>query len=118
MGLDKIRNKTFIGEDLHLNRYYQFVDREGNVRRDVDYFIREPNPRSIPSIWNRWLAFRVDEPPTYEEVLKEDQRQRSIKEKAKVFEEEDLKLRVQEMEYKKQQQQENLDNRNIVPKQY
>ncbi|KAF2074515.1 hypothetical protein CYY_004183 [Polysphondylium violaceum] len=92
-----LRSRKFVGIDQHYNRYYKFhVD--GKEKRAVEYFSlsKYGEPRQVPSLWNRWLSWRVDQPPTIEEVLLEEQRQKSIKLKAKELEEQDAKLRLQE----------------------
>jgi len=92
-----LRGKQFVGIDQHYNRYYRFMV-DGKEKRAVEYFSlsKYGEPRSVPALWNRWLSWRVDQPPTIEDVLLDEQRQKSVKLKAKELEEQDAKLRLQE----------------------
>ncbi|EFA80162.1 hypothetical protein PPL_06984 [Heterostelium album PN500] len=91
-----LRSKELVGQDKLSNRYYKHYF-EGKEKRTIEFYDGVPNPRIIPVQWSSWLGFRRDDAPSILELEQEEYRQEAIKVKSKKLEEEDKKLRLQEI---------------------
>ncbi|XP_060788283.1 NADH dehydrogenase [ubiquinone] 1 alpha subcomplex assembly factor 2 [Neoarius graeffei] len=97
--------KEHVGTDHLGNKYYYIPEQKtwtGRVVR-ARRFVEASNPTefeylegSIPSEWDAWIRGRRKDPPTVEELLKNEHYREQIKIKAQEAEEKDRELQARE----------------------
>ncbi|MCI4380656.1 hypothetical protein PGIGA_G00242630 [Pangasianodon gigas] len=97
--------KEHVGTDHLGNKYYYIPEQKtwtGRVVR-ARRFVEASNPTefeylegSIPSEWDAWIRGRRKDPPTIEELLKNERYREQIKIKAQEAEEKDRELQARE----------------------
>ncbi|XP_029295347.1 NADH dehydrogenase [ubiquinone] 1 alpha subcomplex assembly factor 2 [Cottoperca gobio] len=99
--------RDHIGTDALGNTYYSIPKQKTWTGRLVRArrMVVAANPKeheylegSIPTEWDAWIRGRRKEPPSIEELLKNDSYRENIKSKAKEVEEKDLALQEKEYE--------------------
>ncbi|XP_072537620.1 NADH dehydrogenase [ubiquinone] 1 alpha subcomplex assembly factor 2 [Salminus brasiliensis] len=99
--------KEHVGTDPFGNKYYYIPEQKtwsGRVVR-ARRFVEAASPSefqymegNIPTEWDAWIRHRRKDPPTIEELLKNERYREQIKSKALEFEERDLALQAKEYE--------------------
>ncbi|MCJ8734779.1 hypothetical protein PDJAM_G00239320 [Pangasius djambal] len=97
--------KEHVGTDHLGNKYYYIPEQKtwtGRVVR-ARRFVEASNPTefeylegSVPSEWDAWIRGRRKDPPTVEELLKNERYREQIKIKAQEAEEKDSELQARE----------------------
>ncbi|CAJ1068992.1 NADH dehydrogenase 1 alpha subcomplex assembly factor 2 [Labrus bergylta] [Xyrichtys novacula] len=99
--------RDHVGTDHFGNKYYIIPEQKTWTGRLVraKRIIEAANPAefeytvgSIPTEWDAWIRGRRKEPPSIEELLKNESYRKQIKLKAKEVEEKDLALQAKEYE--------------------
>ncbi|KAM6943784.1 NADH dehydrogenase [ubiquinone] 1 alpha subcomplex assembly factor 2 [Lycodopsis pacificus] len=99
--------REHVGTDTSGNNYYVIPKQKTWTGRLVraKRMVEAANPTeyeyiegSIPMEWDAWIRGRRKEPPSAEELLKNESYRENIKLKAKAVEEKDLALQAQEYE--------------------
>ncbi|XP_063042285.1 NADH dehydrogenase [ubiquinone] 1 alpha subcomplex assembly factor 2 [Engraulis encrasicolus] len=99
--------KELVGTDHLGNKYYIIPEQKTWTGRVVGAkrLVVASNPNefeylegNIPSEWDAWIRGRRKEPPTFEELLKNERYREHIKEKAREVDERDLALQAKEYE--------------------
>lgn len=99
--------REHVGTDLLGNKYYIIPEQKTWTGRSVraKRMVVAANPTeyeymegSIPSEWDAWIRGRRKEPPSIEELLKNQQYREQIKLKAREVEERDVVLQAKEYE--------------------
>lgn len=85
------RARRLVGTDLQGNKYYETIREGRKPRREMISKIKpdEYTPNLIPIEWEAWIRGKRDEPPTHEELLAEQNRIKTVKERARQLEEKD-----------------------------
>eukprot|EP01111_Echinosteliopsis_oligospora_P015358 TRINITY_DN6058_c0_g1_i1.p1 TRINITY_DN6058_c0_g1~~TRINITY_DN6058_c0_g1_i1.p1 ORF type:complete len:163 (-),score=66.22 TRINITY_DN6058_c0_g1_i1:21-509(-) len=101
--LSGIKHKTYVGVDIHNNKFFTFLSEEGQWRRMVEYNDggRNRDPGNIEGVWNMWLTYRRDSPPSDDELQKTRDHRKLIQARAKQVDLADKKLRLQEQAEKR-----------------
>lgn len=116
------RTRRLVGTDLQGNQYYETIRDGKKPRREMITKLKpdEYTPDLIPLEWEAWIRGKRDDPPTHEELLAEQQRIKTLKERAKQVEEKDRQQQALERKVPQIAAQvghaaaplyENLDNR-------
>ena len=86
-----VRTRRLVGTDLQGNKYYETI-REGNKpKREMITKIKhmQYTPDMMPIEWEAWIRGKRDDPPTHEELLAQQRRIETVKERARQVEEKD-----------------------------
>lgn len=85
------KTRRLVGTDLHGNQYYETIRNGAKPRREMITKLKpsEYTPDLIPIEWEAWIRGKRDNPPTHEELLAEQNRIKTLKERAKQVEEKD-----------------------------
>lgn len=86
-----IRTRRLVGTDLYGNKYYETI-REGKKPKremisNVEHMLYTPD--MMPIEWESWIRGKRNDPPTHDELLAQQKRIATIKERAKQLEEKD-----------------------------
>lgn len=87
--------EKYVGIDKLGNKYYTYQENT-EIKRKV-IFKEDVSSSNIPSLWRLWLYYKRDHPPSQDELLKDEERLRILREKVAELEESDRKLRLQEI---------------------
>lgn len=99
--------RVHVGTDHLGNKYYSIPEHKslaGKLVRAKRMVVaanlseHEYIEGSIPTEWDAWIRGRRKEPPSIEELLKNESQREQLKVKARVVEEKDLALRAKEYE--------------------
>lgn len=99
--------RVHVGTDHLGNKYYSIPEHKsltGKLVRAKRMVVaanlseHEYIEGSIPTEWDAWIRGRRKEPPSIEELLKNESQREELKVKARVVEEKDLALRTKEYE--------------------
>jgi NADH:ubiquinone oxidoreductase subunit len=97
----RVSSKTLVGADKEGNKFFTYEDPNDQnrpLKRMVEYREREyPNPRSLHPLWSLWLGYRLKRAPSEKEVELYNEEQRQLKVRIRDIEEQDAKLRLEEM---------------------
>lgn len=85
------KTRRLVGTDLHGNQYYETLRDGKKPRREMITKLKpsEYTPDLIPIEWEAWIRGKRDNPPTHEEMLAEQNRIKTLKERVKQVEEKD-----------------------------
>jgi len=93
-----VPGKKLVGTDVRGNTYYITKEHADDIpRRVVDYVDEFPDSNNIPRLWYSWLRHTIQHPPTEKECLADLQEIEDMKEKVRLINLKDEKLRMQEM---------------------
>lgn len=83
--------QRLVGTDLHGNQYYETIREGRKPKREMITKIKhvEYTPDLIPIEWEAWIRGKREDPPTHEELLSEQKRVKTLKERARQVEEKD-----------------------------
>ena len=92
------RTRRLVGTDLHGNEYYETIRQGKKPKREMITKIEhmEYTPGLIPIEWEAWIRGKRELPPTHEELIAEQRRVKTLKERARQVEEKDRKQQVLE----------------------
>ncbi|XP_006626971.1 NADH dehydrogenase [ubiquinone] 1 alpha subcomplex assembly factor 2 isoform X1 [Lepisosteus oculatus] len=99
--------KQHVGTDHFGNKYYFIPEQKTWTGQTIraKRIVEATNPKeyeyqegSIPSEWDAWIRGRKKEPPTIEELLKNERYRDDIKARAKEVADREMALRVEEQE--------------------
>ena len=96
--IDWLWSRRLIGEDENHRFYTEFVEKGKPEKRYVEYKDRNITHSTdrMPIEWWSWLHNRRDIPPTPEELVASEQRQRHLAQKVAILEAEDEKQRLRQ----------------------
>ena len=85
------KTRRLVGTDLHGNTYFETIREGKKPRRELVTKTKhmEYTPGLIPIEWEAWIRGKRDDPPTHEELLAEQSRIKTLKERARQVEEKD-----------------------------
>uniref|UniRef100_A0A6V3TEK4 NADH dehydrogenase [ubiquinone] 1 alpha subcomplex subunit 12 n=1 Tax=Lotharella globosa TaxID=91324 RepID=A0A6V3TEK4_9EUKA len=93
-----LTGKELVGMDKHGNRYVLFQPDKGRPpRRMVDPYNGVYDQDKIHKLWSMWLAQSREDAPTEEDMEAYDRQQEILAARVKKVQEEDEKVRLQEM---------------------
>ena len=83
--------RRLVGTDLHGNQYYETIREGKKPRREMITKIKhmEYTADLIPIEWEAWIRGKRDDPPTHAELLSEQKRIKTLKERVRQVEERD-----------------------------
>lgn len=86
-----VRTRRLVGTDLHGNKYYETIREGKKPKREMITNLKpmQYTPDMMPMEWEAWIRRKRDDPPTHEELLAQQRRIHTIKERARQVEEKD-----------------------------
>jgi len=86
-----VRTRRLVGTDLHGNYYYETIREGKKPKREMISNVKhmQYTPDMMPIEWEAWIRGKRDDPPTHDELLAQQRRVETIKERARQVEEKD-----------------------------
>ena len=91
-----VRTKRLVGTDLQGNKYYETIREGKKPKREMISKIKhmQYTPNMMPIAWEAWIRGKRDDPPTHEELLAQQKRIETVKDRARQLEEKDWEERA------------------------
>lgn len=93
-----VRTRRLVGTDLHGNEYYETIREGRKPKREMITKVKhmQYTPGMMPIEWESWIRGKRADPPTHEELLAQQKKIETIKERARQVEEKDRKQQALE----------------------